>query len=285
MMHNTILSERVASILAFLSLLSGPVLTSVDPSISGDIGSLLDFAQNPTREKIYRIKSLIRVYAILFAWGVFSSDQNLDRETDELLLYLDSLVPNSSFLLARREFVPRTLGAVSVRKALAVPLFGYHRPETPPRGPGHVLCYQSVESGETGTIEILRLDRNATVSYEGLGTRLSTSNPRLCVRIAKTGHDPLVTLVPPFSRNHCTRFSNGRYELFLADSPLVYSGKADRRGKNCDLYDPLEFRYVYFFPPETQRPVRFLRDVLTSMYGFTKDTVEPIVSAITEKLP
>ncbi|HPX48712.1 MAG TPA: hypothetical protein PK408_10970, partial [Treponemataceae bacterium] len=65
----------------------------------------------------------------------------------------------------------------------------------------------------------------------------------------------------------------------------VYSGKADRRGKNCDLYDPLEFRYVYFFPPETQRPVRFLRDVLTSMYGFTKDTVEPIVSAITEKLP
>ena len=44
MMHNTILSERVASILAFLSLLSGPVLTSVDPSISGDIGSLLDFA-------------------------------------------------------------------------------------------------------------------------------------------------------------------------------------------------------------------------------------------------
>jgi len=93
MMHNTILSERVASILAFLSLLSGPVLTSVDPSISGDIGSLLDFAQNPTREKIYRIKSLIRVYAILFAWGVFSSDQNLDRETDEfscilILLYL-----------------------------------------------------------------------------------------------------------------------------------------------------------------------------------------------------
>ncbi len=284
-MSTAALSERIASILAFLSLLSGPALSCADPSLEKDIDLLLDFAENPTRGKIDRVKSLIRVYAILFAWGRVTRDPVKDNEIAELLEYLDSLVPHANFMLKRSSFVPDTLGAVSAGKARAIPLFGRRRPESPPAGSGILLCYQSIEAGEIGIIDFIRQDAAPAAAYAGLGTLIRTDAPRLCARIGKLGHDPETTLAEPFPAGNYACFANSRYEIFVADAPIVIRQSASSRHAVWELFDPQEYRYAYFFPSGAFSPNRFLGDLLTSLYGFSKESADPVIASIIEKLP
>lgn len=282
-------AKRISSILALHALLTGPALSAVDPSINSDVRSLLDFAEEPTREKIERVKSVVRAHAILFAWGMISRDRKTDEETGDLLEYLDSLIPHSSFLLKRSAFVPRTLGIISVKKGIALPLFGYHRLEFPPVEPGLLLCYQSIESGETGCFDFVRLDAGSAVSYAGLGARIESANPWLRVRIGKAGHDELVTLAYPFEARGCERYSSESYELFIALAAVAVNSPAGGNTAPAgEVYDPLEYRYAYYFKrtgEENSMIARFLRDLLSSMYGYTGDSVEKITTSIIGKLP
>lgn len=286
-------AQRIKSILALHALLAGPVLSGIDPEIHYDISKLLNFDEKPEKEKIERVKSLVRLYSILFAQGLVSISPEIDEELDSLLAYLDSLIPHSNFVLKRSAFIPRNLGLISRRKGLALPLFGYNRPEYPPTGQstdkaltsgktftntarsGLLLCYQSIEAGEVGLLEFVSLNEKTNVSYENLGCKIETKNPWLFVRIGKRGHDPHVTLSNPFPKGKTKNFINERYELFIPDRLA--------RGYGVNLFDPFEFRYVYYFEKNAlanQRLGAFLRDLLSTMYGFTRQAVEIIADTI-----
>ena len=66
------LADRIKSILAFLSLLTGPALSNTDSDITSEIYSVIDFAENPTLENLPRLNPRPDVRDNVQLWGVCS---------------------------------------------------------------------------------------------------------------------------------------------------------------------------------------------------------------------
>lgn len=274
------LAERVKSILAFHVLLAGPAGSEVEIKIHSEINELLDFEEKPTREKLERIKSFIRLYGILFSYGQFISDDENTESIEKLLEYIDSLMPQSNFVLARRDFVPATLGKKSIESGLSIPLFGYFRPKTVPDISGILLCYQSIESGVFASIELFAKGEKIQIEYTHLGLEIIRSTPSIAMRIANQGHDPFVSLQPPFPHEQWLLFQNNRYDVYVATANIPCTNKKE-------IFEPLEYRYVYFFEEGNNQDLRItqhLRDLLVSMYGFTYTKAQEIAQELVSRL-
>lgn len=274
------LAERVKSILAFHVLLAGPAGSEVEIKIHSEISELLDFEEKPTREKLERIKSFIRLYGILFSYGQFISDEENTESIEQLLEYIDSLMPQNNFVLARRDFVPATLGKKSIESGLSIPLFGYFRSPNVPDVPGILLCYQSIESGLFASIELFVKNEQTQIQYTHLGLAIIRSAPSIAMRIANQGHDPFVSLKPPFPQKQWLLFQNNRYDAYLATTSITYKNEKE-------IFEPLEYRYVYFFEEgnnQRLRIVQYLRDLLVSMYSFTYIKAQEIAQELAIRL-
>lgn len=278
------LVTRIKSILLFSQLLFDGSLIALDGTdhdiMGDDYERLLDFAERPEPDKIRQVRSILKMYGLAFALGFFTRDRTLEAEIQEMLAYLTTLETREHRGLSRSSFIPKNLGSVFIRKGLGLPLFGYLRPEAPPRRGGIVLCYQSIEASGIAEIQAARMDDRTNLAYSGFGVAIHSTAPWLHVRIAARGEDRSITLHPPFSKREPDAFIFERYEIF------VEKGQSRMRG-STHIFDPLAYQYAYFFFANdklAQNLENYITDLVTAMYGGSSSSAGEVARTITQKL-
>lgn len=278
------LSTRIKSILLFSQLLFDGSLIAMDGTnhdiIGDDYDRLLDVVERPDPDKIRQVRSVIQTYRLAFAQGVFTKDLKLEADIQEMLAFLAALETRQNRSVHHNSFIPKNLGSIFIRKGWGFPLFGFLRPDAPPRRKGIVLCYQSIEASGIAELQAAWLDYRTRLEYSGYGVAIHSSAPWLHVRVAPRGTDRATTLHPPFSGRQPDLFIFERYDIFVE--------KGQTRMKSSErLFDPLSYQYAYFFLADDKlgrNLETYTTDLITAMYGGSSISAEEVARNITQKL-
>ncbi len=275
----TELVRRIVSIVnAHILLFDGPLIGLVSGS-AAEYRNLLDFASHPSRVKIERLSSVLRAHAALFRLGLIEPDGRAEAEIPALLRFLASYAESAPSECAPSAFLPKNLGSVAVRKGLAVPLFGPHRPRAVPGDPGIILCHRSILAGGTARLIAIPTGRDTAARYKGLGVEIDATASLFHCAIVPAAESASPALDAALTRKKPTVFESDRYAVYLAASRT----RTILRGEEMD---PFRYRYAYFFSggPSLRSNLRnFLIDLISGTYRFHVRQAETIASLFTER--
>lgn len=272
--------KRVEAIVRAMALAFDSPLTGLELGARDEYEALLAPDGGYNRATIRRVASVLNAYLALFGQdGVARAGaraaSRVCEENDELLRYLASLEPPDRVAERKAGFVPANLGASFVRKGLGLPLFGRFRPSAPPTAPGLILAYRSAERDGTARLYVTRNGPGAAITYAGLGAELSSAARAMeCAIVPADAYEP---------EAGCDAHDFGRYVVVMARRP-----SRPRRRPVTTLWDPAEYGFLYYIPDDglaADRLARFLRDLLSGMFGVPHREAERLAALFSERSP